>query len=124
MIFFIALIPATMLTIAGYFVLYLASRSEGGFRSFGKYLGFWAFTLAGLVVLGAVSAAAHGGRGGMMFGMQGMQGMQGMHRGFHGAWRGEGRYFEPREARPGSFPRNPDGAPDAPAPSASPPPAR
>jgi hypothetical protein len=51
MIYFIALIPATMLTIAGYFVLFLSNRSEGAFRAFGKYLGFWAFTLAGLVVL-------------------------------------------------------------------------
>ncbi|MFI4869316.1 MAG: hypothetical protein ACHQDD_08200 [Steroidobacterales bacterium] len=63
MIYFLALIPATVLTIAGYFVLYLSNRSEGAFRNFGKYLGFWAFTLAGLVVLGSIFAAAHGGRG-------------------------------------------------------------
>ena len=61
MIYFLALIPATALTIAGYFALYLSNRSEGTFRSFGKYLGFWAFTLAGLVILGAIFAAAHGG---------------------------------------------------------------
>jgi len=60
MIYFLALIPATGLTIAGYFVLFLSNRSEGAFRAFGKYLGFWAFTLAGLVVLGAIFAAAHG----------------------------------------------------------------
>lgn len=59
MIYFLALLPATALTIAGYFVLYLAARSEGTLRSFGRYLGFWAFTLAGLVVLGAIFAAAH-----------------------------------------------------------------
>ena len=53
--FLIALIPATMLTIAGYFVLYLSHRSEGAFRAFGKYLGFWAITLAGLVVLTAAA---------------------------------------------------------------------
>ena len=62
MLYFLALIPATALTIAGYFALYLSNRSEGAFRTFGKYLGFWAFTLAGLVVLGAIFAAAHGGR--------------------------------------------------------------
>jgi|SRR5271167_4943086 len=62
MIYFLALIPATALTIAGYFALYLSNRSEGAFRTFGKYLGFWAFTLAGLVILGAIFAAAHGGR--------------------------------------------------------------
>jgi hypothetical protein len=62
MIYFLALIPATMLTVAGYFVLYLSNRSEGALRSFGKYLGFWAFALAALVILGAIFAAAHGGR--------------------------------------------------------------
>jgi hypothetical protein len=59
--YFLALLPATALTIAGYFVLYLSARSEGSLRTFGKYLGFWAFTLAGLVILGAIFAAAHGG---------------------------------------------------------------
>ena|SRR5579862_3350040 len=59
MIYFLALLPATALTIAGYFVLYLAARSQGALRSFGRYLGFWAFTLAGLIVLGALFAAAH-----------------------------------------------------------------
>ena len=62
MIYFLALLPATALTIAGYFVLFLSNRSEGSFRTFGKYLGFWAFTLAALVVLGAIFAAAHGHR--------------------------------------------------------------
>jgi len=60
MIYFLALIPATALTIAGYVVLFLSARSEGTLRTFGKYLGFWAFTLAGLVVLGAIFAAAYG----------------------------------------------------------------
>jgi hypothetical protein len=60
MIYLVALLPATALTIAGYFVLFLSNRSEGGFRTFGKYLGFWAFTLAGLIILAAIFAAAHG----------------------------------------------------------------
>jgi hypothetical protein len=58
-IYLLALIPATVLAIAGYVVLVLSSRAEGGLRSFGRYLGFWAFTLAGLVILGALFAAAH-----------------------------------------------------------------
>src|SRR5437762_4221702 len=62
MIYFLALLPATALTIAGYFVLYLSARSEGALRAFGRYLGFWAFTLAGLVILGSIFAAAHGHR--------------------------------------------------------------
>jgi len=60
MIYFLALVPATMLIVAGYAVLYLAQRSEGGIKSFGRYLGFWTFTLAGLVILGSVVAAARG----------------------------------------------------------------
>jgi hypothetical protein len=78
MIYFLALIPATVLSVAGYFVLYLAQRSEGAFRAFGKYLGFWAFALAGLVILAAIFAAAHGGRHGGMMGGRGMEGP--MHR--------------------------------------------
>jgi len=72
MIYFLALLPATALTIAGYFVLYLSGRSEGALRTFGKYLGFWAFTLAGLLILGAVFAAAHGGHHCPVFGMHAM----------------------------------------------------
>lgn len=67
MIYFLALIPATALTIAGYVTLFMAHRSEGALRAFGKYLGFWAFTLAALVILGAVFAAGHGGRHGHRF---------------------------------------------------------
>jgi hypothetical protein len=59
MIYFVALLPATGLVVGGYVVLFLAGRSEGAFRTFGRYLGFWAFTLAGLVILGAIFAAAH-----------------------------------------------------------------
>ncbi|MBV8497039.1 MAG: hypothetical protein JO361_09680, partial [Gammaproteobacteria bacterium] len=54
MIYFLALLPATGLTVAGYIVLVLATRAEGSLRTFGRYLGFWAFTLAGLVILGAI----------------------------------------------------------------------
>jgi hypothetical protein len=90
MIYFVALIPATALTIAGYFVLYLSNRSEGAFRTLGKYLGFWAFTLAGLVILGAIFAAAHGGRHGPMMGARGM----------HGPWAGSARYCGPRAEEP------------------------
>lgn len=83
MIFFVALIPATMLTVAGYVVLYVAQRSEGSLKSFGRYLSFWAFTLAVLVVLGSLLAAARGGRmhGCMMHGaMMGGCGGEGMAR--------------------------------------------
>jgi len=59
MIFLIVLLPATGLTVAGYVALFLSGRSEGAMRAFGKYLGIWAFTLAGLLILGAIFAAAH-----------------------------------------------------------------
>ena len=115
--FTVALIPATALTIAGYFVLYLSNRTEGTFRTFGKYLGFWAFTLAGLIVLGAIFAAAHGGRHGAMIGVLGM------HSCAHGAWGGEPRFFGPRMEEPrdidergeterGAIPQAPAGVPN------------
>ena len=59
MIYLLALLPATALTVAGYFVWYLAERSQGALKTFGRFLGFWAFTLAALVILGALFAAAH-----------------------------------------------------------------
>jgi hypothetical protein len=101
MIYFLALLPATALTLAGYFVLYLAGRSEGALRTFGRYLGFWAFTLAGLIVLGAIFAAAHG-RHHCPFWMHGAPGAM------HGTW---------RDAPPPPLPSQPPGSP-APAPSA------
>jgi hypothetical protein len=74
MIFLLALIPATMLTVAGYFVLFLSHRSEGSLRSFGRYLGIWALALAALVVLGGMFAAGH-----MRGAHPGMWGHEGMH---------------------------------------------
>jgi hypothetical protein len=71
MIYFLALLPATALTIGGYVVLVLSTRTEGALRTFGKYLGFWAFALAGLIILGAIFAAAHGPRHCPFFGMHG-----------------------------------------------------
>jgi hypothetical protein len=58
MIFFLALIPATMLSVAGLVAFFLSQRSEGGIRTVGRYLGFWAFTLAVLVVLASIILAA------------------------------------------------------------------
>src|SRR2546430_17629872 len=88
MIYSLPLLPPTAPTIAGSFVLYLSARSEGALRAFGRYLGFWAFTLAGLVILGSIFAAAHGHRHYPFFAMHGM------HERMHGAW--------PPEERPGS----------------------
>jgi hypothetical protein len=88
LLYILALLPATALTIAGYFVLYFSARAEGGLRTFGKYLGFWAFTLAGLVILGAIFAAAHGHR------MHRMHG--GMRGDMHCPWMGPPGWIGPR----------------------------
>jgi hypothetical protein len=96
MIYFLALIPATALAVAGYLVLFVSNRSEGSLRTFGRYLGFWAFTLAGLVILGAIFAAAHGARHGGMMGDRGLYGHP------HDPWPGEPRFCAPRmEGPPG-----------------------
>jgi hypothetical protein len=109
-IYLLALLPATALTIGGYLVLYLSSRSEGALRTFGKYLGFWAFTLAGLVILGALFAAARGGHGCPGYGMRAMHG------GRHCPWAAA------PAAAPGTNPASPAAAPTA-AEGASPAPA-
>lgn len=101
MIYFLALIPATALTIAGYFVLYLSHRSEGGFRAFGKYLGFWAFTLAALVILAAIFASAHAGYRGARFAERGTYGRLHGGPGYFGPRRGGPRWFrEPGQVAP------------------------
>jgi hypothetical protein len=105
MIYFLALIPATAMTVAGYVVLFLSNRSEGAYRTFGKYLGFWAFALAALIVLGAIFAAAHGGR------HCGMMGERGMYGRMHGSWPGD---------RSEAAPQAPAAAPNPAAPPPSP----
>jgi hypothetical protein len=105
MIYFLALVPATLLTIAGYAVLFLAQRSEGALKSFGRYLGFWAFTLAALVVLGAIFAAAHG---------ESMHGMPGY--GGGGAMRQCPYAHSWRHPPPGGAPPGMPGAPPVPTP--------
>lgn len=114
MIFLVALIPATGLTVAGYLVLYLAGRSEGSLRTFGRYLGFWAFTLAGLVVLGGMFAAGHMHRE--------HQGFWGMHEEMHRRWMEDQRDFErPNRDAGTATPAAPGaGAPPAGAPPAPP----
>jgi hypothetical protein len=71
MIFLLALIPATALTVAGYVALFLSHRSEGALKSFGRYLGIWAFVLAALVALGGMFAAGHMHSHGGMWGPHG-----------------------------------------------------
>jgi hypothetical protein len=106
MIYFLALLPATALTIGGYFVLFLANRSEGSFRTLGKYLGFWAFTLAALVILGAIFAAAHRGHHCPMMGERGAYGRM------RGLSPGDPRFFGPRGDDLQAPPQPPVGTPN------------
>lgn len=46
MCFIFSLLPATVFTVLGYFVLYCATRSQGGVSTFGKVLAVWVFILA------------------------------------------------------------------------------
>jgi len=98
--YLLALLPATGLAIAGYFVLYLSTRAEGSLRTFGRYLAYWAFTLAGLVILGAIFAAAHLGH------------HHGMYCPWHGA-REEGWEARPGEGPHGLAPPPPPATPGA-----------
>jgi hypothetical protein len=112
MIFLLALIPATALTVAGYVALFLSHRSDGALRTFGRYLGIWAFVLAALVALGGMFAAGH---------MRAHGGMWGPHSGVHCPWMRE-RPDGPRaESREMSREPPPDGVPPSPSPAANPP---
>jgi MFS-type transporter involved in bile tolerance (Atg22 family) len=76
MLFFFSLIPATALAVAGYFVLYASTRTEGGLRSFGRYLAIWLLFLAGATLLGGILAPALGIQGPMERMEQHMQRME------------------------------------------------
>jgi hypothetical protein len=112
MLFLLALIPATGLTVAGYLALFLSHRSEGPLKTFGRYLGIWAFVLAALVVLGGMFAAGHMHRlhGGMW------EGRDGPHCPFMEG-RDEDRMWERRERLESGAPpaKPPAGPPEAPA---------
>jgi hypothetical protein len=122
MIFLVALIPATGLTVAGYVALFLSNRSEGALKTFGRYLGIWAFVLAGLVVLGGMFAAGHMHRA--------HAAMWGPHAGAYCPW-AEGRdadrweRYEHREpGAPGSVAPPPAEGAGPPPPAPTPPPSR
>jgi hypothetical protein len=54
MCFIFSFIPATIWLTIGYLVLYLAARSEGSIKRFGKILAIWIFIIAALIpIIGA-----------------------------------------------------------------------
>lgn len=46
MCFFFSFLPATGWLVAGFFVLFAATKAEGGLRTFGRALGTWAILIA------------------------------------------------------------------------------
>ena len=52
MCFFMSLIPATMIVVVGYFVLFSSTRAEGGIRRFAHVLAIWLFAVALLPPVG------------------------------------------------------------------------
>lgn len=71
------LLLATMLVVAGYIVLCYSTQAQGQLQTFGKYLSYWVFLLAAVVIIGSLSAPYFGGR---PFGMR----MMGEHMGGYG----------------------------------------
>lgn len=51
MCFFASLFPATFFAVLGFFVLFAASRAQGGVQTFGRVLGIWVLILAAIPVL-------------------------------------------------------------------------
>ena len=46
MCFFFSLIPATIFTVIGYFVLFSSTKAEGNVKNFGQILAIWIFVIA------------------------------------------------------------------------------
>jgi hypothetical protein len=60
MLFIVSLLPATIFAVIGYFVVFASTRSEGGVKRFGQYLGGWVLFLAAITVLGGALAPIFG----------------------------------------------------------------
>jgi uncharacterized membrane protein (DUF485 family) len=49
MCFFFSLMPATICLTIGYFVLFAASKADGGIKTFGWVLAIWLFVIAAFI---------------------------------------------------------------------------
>jgi len=59
MMFLFSLVPATLVVVLGFFVLYAAGRAAGLTRAFGRVLAVWLFAIAATVpVAGAYGTLA------------------------------------------------------------------
>ena len=52
MCFFMSLIPATIIVVVGYFVLFSSRKAEGRIRRFGQVLAIWVFVVALFPLIG------------------------------------------------------------------------
>jgi hypothetical protein len=52
MCFFMSLIPATIIVVIGYFVLFSSQKAEGCIRRFGRVLAIWIFVVALFPLIG------------------------------------------------------------------------
>jgi hypothetical protein len=60
MYFFFSLIPATLLVVLGYFVLFSSTKTQAGIRTFGQILAAWIFILAVVLPLAGAYATYAG----------------------------------------------------------------
>ena len=60
MYFFFSLIPATLLVVLGYFVLFSSTKTQGGVRTFGQVLAAWLFVVAVVLPLAGAYATYAG----------------------------------------------------------------
>ena len=51
MCFFFSVLPATIWTVLGYFILFSSTRVEGTIRAFGQILSVWVFIVATMFLL-------------------------------------------------------------------------
>ena len=60
MCFFFSLLPATIWTVVGYFVLFSTTKTEGGIQLFGKILAIWIFIIAMFIPMAGAYMAISG----------------------------------------------------------------
>ncbi|HEX6321731.1 MAG TPA: hypothetical protein VFZ84_22910 [Burkholderiales bacterium] len=60
MYFFFSLIPATLVVILGYFILFSSTKTQGGVKTFGQILAAWVLILAALLPLAGAYATYAG----------------------------------------------------------------
>ena len=60
MCFIVSLLPATIFTVIGYFVLFSSSKTQGRLQTFGQILAIWLFVIAAFFPLMGLYATLAG----------------------------------------------------------------